>query len=150
MARMDPMHIKKHLTPHVLSTIAIVISVAALAGVGFVALNIDRYVDAGVRDAVLVTKIRLAELEAAAATANAKTTFIQRKDYVAFKEAVTRVATDLSAVYSQAPEAEQQEWQSLKAQFDELIKAIESKDKEVAAKTDAIIARLRTDRDRSN
>lgn len=134
---------KIEFTPLNLAYAAISIAVLALAITGYMYTRLDGYVERGVREAVVVTKIRIAELEAGAKLSAARGAFLDRKDFTKLRESVIEASDELSAVYAQASEQQQSAWPDLKAQFDAVIELTKQKDPTTLAKVDALIARLR-------
>jgi hypothetical protein len=133
------------LQPETASYIAIGIAIAAIFMSTFLALSIDRIVDSSVTDAVIVTKVRISELDASVRLADVRAEFSKSKNFPKLGTAVAEITTNLSAVYSSAPQSDQERWLAYKAALDGIAKKATEKDLSVLADIDALITSLKSD-----
>lgn len=124
---------------------ALAISLAALSTTTFLALSIDRIVEKSVADAVLVTKVRIAELEAAAQITAARASFSKTKAYVKLETDLAEIGAELSSIYSGAPSSQQPTWHEVKTSIDDLVAKAKAKDASLLADLDALIILLRSE-----
>jgi hypothetical protein len=133
------------LQPETASYIALGISIAALFMSTFLALSIDSIVDSSVTDAVIVTKVRISELDASVHLADARAEFSKNKNFTNLGTSVAEITTNLSAVYSAAPESDQERWLGYKAALDGIAKKATDRDLTVLADIDALVTSLKSD-----
>lgn len=135
----------KAITARNAAYVALVASLCAMSVSAFLALSIDRIVDDAVRDAVVVTKVRIAELEAATRVSVARANFSRTKAYLKLETDLAEISSDLSSVYSGAPSSEGERWENVKQQFDAVIAKAKAKDQSLVADLDALVVTLRSE-----
>ncbi len=136
----------KAITARNAAYIALGASLCALSITAFLAISIERVVDDAVKDAVVVTKVRIAELEAAAKVSAARSAYSRTKASVKLEADLAEIGSELSSVYSGAPASEQARWETVKASFDGAIAKAKAKDQSVVADLDALVIDLRAER----
>lgn len=135
----------KAITARNAAYVALAASLAALSTTTFLALSIDRIVEDAVSDAVLVTKVRIAELEAAARISAARASFSKTKAYVKLETDLAEIGNDLSSVYASAPASQQESWQEVKSSIEELVVKAKAKDQSLLADIDELVVFLRSE-----
>ena len=135
----------KAITARNASYIALAASLAALSTTTFLALSIDRIVEDSVADAVLVTKVRIAELEAAAQISAARSSFSKTKAYVKLETELVEIGSELSSIYSGAPSSQQPTWHEVKTAIDSLVVKAKEKDPSILADLDALVVLRRSE-----
>lgn len=135
----------KAITARNAAYVALAASLAALSTTTFLALSIDRIVEDAVSDAVLVTKVRIAELEAAARISAARTSFSKTKAYVKLETDLVEIGNELSSVYSSAPSSQQPTWHEVKTTIEALVEKAKAKDQTLLADLDALVVLLRSE-----
>lgn len=131
--------------PETAAYIAFGIAIAALFVSTFLALSIDRIVDASVKDAVIVTKVRISELDASVRLSDARSSFSKTKDFKKLSATVSDISTDLSAAYANANQGEQNRWLTYKAALDGIVSKADAQDLSVLADLDAAVTALKSE-----
>lgn len=125
--------------------IALIFAVLSLIITASTALTINDRIRDEVRDAVVVTKVRIAELEAATRIGLARKDFASHGSYVQLRDEVADAASELSAAYLEAPVHEQERWGVLKPNLDSILDSLRQRDRSALTAIDDIVITLRSE-----